>query len=165
MTDATKSEGLIVVETAKALAWPFVALVFLALFYSPVRQLVSNVAERMQDINSVKLGQLELSVRKSDLPIPSNETAKVLKSFDGTLFTELLGLSDGSGPCFPDENLNNNPEYIALKKLEKLKQITLVAEKQTNEWCANPYKTALTDSGRETRSFLIALLSSQIGSK
>lgn len=165
MTETTKSKGLLVIEACKALAWPFVTLVFLTLFYSPVHHLISNLADRMQDVYSVKLGELELSVRKGELPTPPNETAKALKSFDETLFTELLSLTDGGGPCFPEDNPNNNPRYVALKKLEKLKQITFFAEKQTHEWCKNPHKTKLTDSGRETREFLITLLSSQISPK
>ncbi|MAI30339.1 MAG: hypothetical protein CMM07_01555 [Rhodopirellula sp.] len=163
MSDDRHSRAIVFIEAIKALAWPTVTLTFLILFYSPVYQLVDNAADRILDVYSLKLGDLELRVRKNDLPIPSNETASVLESFDASMVTELLGISGEGGACFPYENLNNHPRYETLKKLDELNQITFIAEEQTEEWCENPHQIILTESGKDTQSFIVKLIASQIG--
>lgn len=154
--------GSVVVEVVKAVIWPGVVLIVVGLFYAPLHDMIDILSRRSADIQSLKLGQLELNIRVSDLPVPSRETAVAIASFDARMLIELLGLQESGGPCFPDQDFRNTAKYIALSKLAKLDQIKLVAERGTTDICMNPHSVTLTETGKQTREFVLNLVTSQV---
>jgi len=100
-----------VIDLAKAAIWPAVVLLILYLFYSPIRRTLDSLAQQHpDDIETIKLGSLEINVRARDLPVPKPEVADVLRLTDPALVAELFSNQRGGGNCYyPDEN--NDPRF------------------------------------------------------
>lgn len=150
-------------EATKIVIWPAVVLLMTSVFYRPLYTAADHLAKNMGNLEKLKIGQLELNLRASDLPVPTDETAKVLKSFSDLMFTELLSIKGDGGPCFQDPNLESNPKYLALRELARLEQITFVPNKKSEDFCPNSHATRLTKNGEATKKFVIDLMATQFG--
>ncbi|HEV7411905.1 MAG TPA: hypothetical protein VGO01_25745 [Bradyrhizobium sp.] len=159
-----RQTGHPIVELVKAAMWPFVVLIILILFYAPLNRTLQSLADRSDDIQTIKLGSLELNIRSRDLPTPSPDVAKTLVVMDGPLITELLSYRDSrGGPCFAvDETVDSRlPNFL---KLAKLGLITL-KKGVGNNICPNPYELSVTPLGQQTADFVLSIISAAISGK
>ena len=137
------------------------ALIFFLTFYNPIYVLIEGIAHRSSDIQTIKLGQLELNIRASDLPHPSSETASALPQFNSKMIVELLGIDETGGYC-SRAGASSDDRFADLARLD---QIEIVPDTMPpKDWCPNPFKIKITKKGNDTKSFLLNLLSSQVNS-
>jgi hypothetical protein len=152
--------GTQIIQLVKAVAWPLLALVAIMLFYSPIYTTLDAISRRSEEVQTIKLGQLELSIRASDLPRPSPEVAKIITSLDEQMIVQLLAIDGPVYRCFNNQ-LETNSLYLIHKSLADKKQITLTKSKEL-QGCENHHSVDLTDGGKKTREFLVSLLTKQI---
>jgi hypothetical protein len=149
-------------ELIKAALWPAIALIAIILFYSPIRSVLDNVASRASDIQQIKLGSLELSIKVGDLPIPDSETARAIVKLNDETLIELLSSTgkDVTGRCYSDP-LETDDHYAIDTQLSSHILITLSKQASPPEWCKNQYAIALTTLGTKVKDYLLKLLTTQ----
>ena len=95
-------------ELVRSASWPILGLIILVVFYHSIYDFVERLSQRAGSVERIKIGELELNIKVSDLPRPTQDTAMVLPNFNEEMFVELLKQTDevryGGGECFP-----NNP--------------------------------------------------------
>jgi hypothetical protein len=151
-------------ELIKAALWPAIALIAIILFYSPIRSVLDNVASRASDIQQIKLGSLELSIKVSDLPIPDSETARAIVKLNDDTVVELLFSTgeQGRSRCYNSDPLETDNYYVIDEQLSSSLLITLTKQASPQEWCKNEHAIALTTLGTKVKDYLLKLLMSQI---
>jgi hypothetical protein len=153
----------------KGILWPAVVLFAILVFYSPIHAVLSSVASRANDIQTVKLGYLELQIKASDLPRASKRVADALQKFDGEMVRRLIWLPPTQvefGHCYVPGNASSENEKTALLKLEALQQVTINRGPKVVDpapGCKEYWDGKLTQDGIDTREFLFGLLQAQIG--
>ena len=149
-------------------AWPTVALIALLVFSGPLRMLTTGLAERFDDVTTLKLGSVELVLDTRDLPKANKEIGEVLKSLnadDFEVFFDSFSLSTDpalpSGYCFgqDDDRFKKNERLVSLGLLAMTKDQTSAP----TDWCENPHDVYLTPIGMQTRDYIYALVASQLG--
>jgi hypothetical protein len=154
-----------IVELVKAAMWPIVVLVILVLFYTPLHRTLQSLADRSDDIQTIKLGSLELNIRARDLPTPSSDVAKAVVEMDGPSITELLNYRGSrGGPCFA-ANETLDTRLLTFKKLEKLGLITFKKAVANSVVCPNPYELSVTPLGQQTADFILGVISTAVSGK
>lgn len=139
---APPSAAMLIVDLVNAALWPAIALLALLIFYGPVHTTLSSISRRSEQIETIKVGQLELTIRKADLRVPSPEAATVLTSFDEDMLLYLLSITPGAtGGYCSAENATADPKQAAERKLAQLGQLESVREETRDSWC--PTRAAL----------------------
>jgi hypothetical protein len=154
------------VALIKAAIWPFVVLVSLALFYSPVHRTLDSLAQRSDSIQTIKLGNLELDIKASDLPSPNSATANALRLVDQSMILELLPIDVkyGTPKCY--FSLTEDQQYITDEKLSKLRLIDFKQEDPgKGPPCDNLHRAKFTPLGLEVRDFLLKVIAIEISGK
>jgi len=155
--------GSRVIDLAKAAIWPAVVLLILFLFYSPIRRTLDSLAQQHPDeIQTIKLGSLEINVRARDLPLPKPEVADVLRLTDAALVAELFSNQRGGGNCYyPDEN--NDPRFKTDSRLAELGLAKMEKNKSPPSFCPHSYDYTVTTLGHDSLDFLLKFVSVEIG--
>jgi hypothetical protein len=152
------------VDLTKAAMWPMIALLIIILFYGPIRHTLESLAQRSDEIQTIKLGSLELDIRARDLPSPKLEVANALKASDTGVITELFSNLRGGGQCYsPDEN--SDTRFPHDSKLAQLGLITLTRDEKPASFCPHSYSVSITPLGRDSADFLLLLIEAQIKGK
>jgi hypothetical protein len=151
-------------ELIKAALWPAIALVAIILFYSPIRAVLDNISSRANEIEKIRLGSLELSVKVADLPTADPATARAIVKLDNDTLIELFSLSQSGvgGSCYNETPINKSPRYTTDKTLSELSLITWTAGSGSSNDCKRPYDIKLTDLGLNVRDYLLSLLTAQV---
>ena len=151
------------IDLAKAAIWPAVVLLILYLFYSPIRRTLDSLAQQHPDeIETIKLGGLEVNVRARDLPVPKPEVADVLKLTDAALVAELFSNQRGGGNCYyPDEN--SDPRFKTDSRLAELGLAKMEKTKTPPSFCPHSYDYTVTALGHDSLDFLLKFVSVEIG--
>ncbi|WP_141630394.1 hypothetical protein [Sinorhizobium meliloti] len=155
-----------ILELVKAALWPAIALIALLMFFSPLSQIIMSVSRRADQIETLKLGSLELNIQVSQLPRADKETAEAISGMDNEMVRNLLFAPDGSslfGHCYkPEIDLSQN-EHAAIERLASKKLVTWTKSNDPGE-CAEHYSVEITALGTKARRFLFDLISSQVSS-
>lgn len=153
------------VELVKALAWPFIALIALVLFTGPIKSLI-----QAGNLESVKIGSLELNLRAGDLPqVADRELANALTGLTSEGLVPLLSTE----PDRPqevcqmgsDQNEFNERTRRPFSVLHDRGLMNIEEQRYEDEQgnvsdvCLTPL---LTDLGIRARSFIIDLMSAQL---
>jgi hypothetical protein len=154
----------VAVDLIKASLWPIIAVIVLVMFHSPLYSLIDGIAGRTNSIDTIKIGNLELHVKISELPVPSGDIAAVLPKLDRDMTLSLLAIDKNYGGCFP-RNDEGRKRLEVFHRLRLLSLVTLKNEEESFKECRDPRLIELTQRGRDARSFLVSLLNSQIGER
>lgn len=145
--------------------WPAAALVITFAFYNPIYKVVDAISLRASSIQKIKLGELELNIKVSELPVPTTETARVLPRFNERMIVELINMTGDNGPCFrKGVSRATDPRFDAFSALAELKLIDLNQANPSTSVCEITYEAKLTADGRATRKFLMDFLATQVTS-
>jgi hypothetical protein len=150
-----KTVGLV-----KALAWPFIALIGIALFTGPIKSLINA-----GNLESVKIGSLELNLRASDLPqVPDRELATALMGLPEAGLVQLIATEPGR-PAEHCQMGTDQDEFddktrrpfndLSARGLLDVEEV----EYESGGACLTPL---LTDLGVRARTFVIDLMSAQM---
>ncbi|WP_316202962.1 MULTISPECIES: hypothetical protein [unclassified Bradyrhizobium] len=159
-----ENQGSNLFDLIKGAFWPVLGLILTFAFYSPIYRIFDSVSQRAASIEKLKLGQLELNIRISDLPVPTTQTASVLPKFSEAMIMELIHTTgDGGGPCFTNGvTRQSDTRFDALSALADLKQIDFHIAAHQVPVCQVAYDAILTQDGIATRKFLMDLLATQV---
>lgn len=160
---AKQDNGDRTVGLVRALAWPSIALIGIIIFASPLKNLLTA-----GNVESVKIGSLELNLRASDLPqlrdpelagaiagLPELAVVSLLFARSDLMYTECRFAGDDAN-TFDQETVQ--PFY----ELQSRGLANVIEEESDNgDVCLN---LALTDTGITAREFIIDLISAQLRS-
>jgi hypothetical protein len=125
---------------------------------------LESLAQRSDEIQTIKLGSLELDIRARDLPSPKLEVANALKATDAGLITELFSNLRGGGQCYiPDENTDTR--FLQDSKLAELGLIKLTRLENPASFCPHSYSVSITLLGHDSVNYLLLLIEAQIAGK
>ena len=155
-TDNTdKTVGLV-----KALAWPSIALIGIVLFAGPIKNLILA-----GNLDSIKIGFLELNLRASDLPqVTDRKLASALMGLPEAAVIQLVATEPGrpSQICQMDTDQDEFDEKtrrpfndLYARRLLNVEEV----EHGNGSVCLTPL---LTDLGILARTFVIDMMSAQL---
>jgi hypothetical protein len=144
-------------DLLKAAMWPSVILIAFVLFYKPVNRMLNSLADRSDDIQTIKVGTLELSIRQKDITAPRPAVAAALQQMSAQEVETLFARESNTGACYSDGK--NDARYKKDERLVQLGLITMISEKNSQSWCPNSHAVTVTELGKETKSFITGLLS------
>jgi hypothetical protein len=153
-------------DLTKAAMWPAIVLLIIILFYSPLHQTLESLSQRSEDIQTIKVGSLEINVRPRDLPYPREEVANALRLLDAEMIKRLVSHLEtkGGGPCYsPDEK--SDKHFTIDSKLADLALIKLTKNPHPASFCPVSYNVEATQLGQDSGDFLLRLVAAQVGGK
>ncbi|NIV18645.1 MAG: hypothetical protein GWN47_09645 [Woeseiaceae bacterium] len=153
--NADRTVGLV-----RALAWPTIALIGIVLFTGPVKGLI-----RAGNLESVKIGSLELNLRAGDLPqVTDRELARALTGLPEAAIIQLLATEPGR-PVQVCQMGTDQGEFnektrrplndLSARKLLEIEEVQF----EGGDVCLTPL---LTDLGIRARTFIIDLMTAQL---
>ena len=144
-----------IVELTTAAMWPVVVVAALLMFYRPLNRILVSLADRSSDIQTVKIGGLELSIRQHEISLPSPEVTAALQQMGSAEIQRLFFHSDSGGSCY---TAIGDEYYKQDQYLSALALIVMQSEPEKDAWCKFPHKVSLTQTGKDTKSFTVKLL-------
>lgn len=153
------------VDLVSALAWPFIALIGLVLFTGPIKSLL-----HAGNVESVKIGSLELNLRASDLPqVADSELASALMGLTSEALVPLLATE----PDRPQQVCQMGSDQYEFNERTRRpfnvlsdRGLMIVEEEHyedeqgaVSDACLTP---VLTDLGIRARTLIIDLMSAQL---
>jgi hypothetical protein len=154
------------IDLIKAALWPAIVLLVIILFYRPLHHTLESISQRSDDIQTIKVGSLEINVRARDLPYPKEEVANVLRVLDADSIKRLVSHleSKSGGPCYsPDEK--GDHRFALDSKLADLGLIKLAKQPHPESFCPVGYRIDATQLGQDSGDFLLRLIAAQVGGK
>jgi hypothetical protein len=154
------------IDLIKAALWPAIVLLILFLFYAPLHNTLESLSQRSDDIQTIKVGSLEINVRPRDLPTPKEDVANVLRVLDVDMIKRLVSHleSKTGGPCYhPDEK--GDPRFALDSKLADLGLIKLAKVPNPESYCPVSYTVTATQLGQDSGDFLLRLIAAQVGTR
>ena len=150
-----KTVGLV-----KALAWPSIALIGIVLFTGPIKSLI-----RTGNLESVKIGSLELNLRASDLPqVTDRELSKALMGLPEAGIIQLLATEPGrpAEVCQMGTDQNEFDEKTRRPFYDLSARRLLDVEEAEYGDGSVRLTPLLTDLGIRARTFIIDLMTAQL---
>ena len=125
-----KSARVAAIELVGSALWPTVAIT-IAIFFAPsIKILLDSAASQVKNATTVKVGSIELTVSKDNIPSPPDSVAAILPHLGADDIEFIISRNSGEGPdtyCY--ENAGNR-EIDEIKHLKTLGIFTEVTEIQ-----------------------------------
>ncbi|RXT18781.1 hypothetical protein B5P46_28240 [Rhizobium leguminosarum] len=152
-----------VIDLTKSALWPALAFTMLIVFYEPVLTILDALSRRANQIESLKLGALEINIKLSNLPSASPHVAEAITGLDAVSIETLLSKDPNSATGYCDLfGKRNEGRLAAVRKLEAAK-LFVAKPKDGTTWCGPGLDLTLTELGKQSQDFIFKLIASQIG--
>ncbi|HLJ90433.1 MAG TPA: hypothetical protein VKZ53_26730 [Candidatus Angelobacter sp.] len=157
MADTPKTRFELSVELTKALAWPILILIILAVFWTPLHDLVTLAPTLLGHSESITIAGVSIKLGQRLSSQASPEVKKELAAMSPHSIDVLLSHTSSA-------YWSSDPSY-AKSEHAQLAQAGLVKELSSDDLRRSypdknyTYGIQLTEQGQEVRKFLIALIS------
>lgn len=148
-----KSNYEITVDLIKAIVWPFLIILFLLVFWSPVHLVIEQVPNIIDRSQVITVAGVSIRSKEKLVNEASPRTKAVLSNISSDGLLTLLEIHD-------EVYWSKGDERVGRRKNSELVQFGLVDEIPDDEIRAKGYSygVSVTSFGSETQEFLVALM-------
>jgi len=163
-SDERKGTFYTFTELTKALAWPLIALIAMAVFSSPISSILLALPDILHNTKTVKFQGFELSLNEATVPQPTPEQSAVIAKMHRHDLELLLSTATLNVACDFDPHANSPAIAGRVNSLDDLIRLGLADHldaSQTPSVCGGRGGASVNELGKGVRSFFIGLIAAQ----